>query len=152
MSFKSMHRTSDGANLLIATMETNHIINTVNMFVRFAEDASRRFDTAVASNSVGDTSPHGLAMRQIYNLPKPLSLEQETANYAKLIDEYSVRLQDYLLELFTRELTPNQGMALCEASKRWMVAVKRSERIRNPNQPLLNGKVEDFVDDDEVPF
>lgn len=155
--FQQTHQTARGRILLIAQMDDQHLLNTIGMIVSWVERASQQLHDIVTRAGESDQRrANGSAImaevqRKLYALPQPPSLEEATSQYAEGINTLSGRLEPYLLEAWTRELSQPDQAIFDDLRSRWRAAVGRDRALYHPERELLAAPVID-EDGDDLPF
>lgn len=159
--FRQSHRTAYNKTLLIAQMEDEHLLKMIGTVVFWAERATRQFHNIVAQTAELEqrqsiaAAAYVEAQRKMYGLPDLPSVSQAASQYAEGLNTLSGRLQPYLLEAWTRTLSPTDQAALDELQARWREAVGRSAALSNPEPMLLVAPKplqEEGDQDDYIPF
>lgn len=159
--FKQAHRTGRNKTLLIAQMEDEHLLKMIGAVVSWAERATRQFHTFLAQAEVRERADaSGRLMiaevqRQMYGLPDPPTVREAAARYAHGMNTLSGRLEPYLLEAWTRDLSEADQAVLDGLRARWRKAVGRSAALPGAERVLLAAPVvPDQYDEDEnaLPF
>lgn len=156
--FQQNHRTGSGKNLLIAQMNDEHLLKMIGAIVVWAERATRQFHRIIAQAEIRErTGTSGRliiaeAQRQMYGLPELPTRREAAAQYAAGMNALSARLEPYLLEAWTRQLSEPDQALLDSLRGRWRAAVGRSRPLPHPEQPLL--ATPELIEDDagDLPF
>lgn len=156
--FQQTHQTARGKILLIAQMDNEHLLNTIGMIISWAERASEQLNEIIARTHAGERwETNGAAImaevqRKLYALPQPPSLEEAIEQYGKGINTLSARLEPYLLEAWTRELS-EVDQAICdELRSRWRAVVGRGCALYHPERALLAAAAVPKDEEDDLPF
>lgn len=153
--FQQRHRTGYGKTLLIAQMEDEHLLNMIGSVVSWAERATEQFFTIMAqAQDATRMLPNGAAIamahRRMYSLPDPLKLDDVADQYGTAMNQLAGRLEPYLLEAWTRQLSEADQTVLDDLRSRWRAAVGRSSAMPNPEHRLV--LAQSASDDDGIPF
>ena len=168
--FQQMHRTATGEQMLVAQMSDQHLLNMLETVVGWAEKATGEFRSIVEATEaqeaeVAFSSKHyAEAQRKIYGLLPPPDIEETTTRYAEAIAQFSLRIEPYLMEAWTREFGSDEETFVA-LRKRWQQAIGRSWALPNPRgliappprKPRRQSASyitldEDPVNDSEIPF
>ena len=145
--FQQTHRTASGKTMLVAQMNDGHLVNMIGLIVSMAERASQGFEAIVAqTQKVYQSRANGHAavaeaQRKLYGLPKPPNLQEAIDHYANGMNLLSIKLEPYLLEAWTRELSEACQAQLDDLRARWSTAVGRSTALPDPEHALLEAPV-----------
>lgn len=141
--FQQVHKTATGEQLLVAQMTDEHLLNMLDTVVSWAERATAEFRAVVDEVEEVETQvafsgkSYLEAQRKIYGLLPPPDIEETTTRYATAIAQFSLRIEPYLLEAWTRRLDEEDEATLAVLRRRWQQAVGRSQALPHPQHTLL---------------
>ena len=135
MTLKARHTTAEGKTLLVAEMDNDHLLNTINLALGKVEQIAVEFTRIVSANEAEDT-PYSEAWRIMYDIPKK-SAKSAAKEYAATVEMAAEYLAPYIMELFTRNFTDPQNARIGVLRHRWQTIVGRSAPISRSHTPPL---------------
>lgn len=136
MTLKARHTTAEGRTMLVAEMDNDHLLNTINLALGKVEQIAVEFARIVSASETEDT-PYSEAWRIMYDIPKR-SAKSTAREYAQTVEMTAKYLAPYIMELFTRNFTDQQNARIGVLRHRWQTVVGRSAPIsRSHILPLM---------------
>lgn len=148
MALKSKHRTADGVTMLIAEMESTHLLNWIDFCIRAAEKVALDFIKAVEMAQVEQT-PQTRAFDKMYGIERRTP-EVSSELYASTIDKLVTTLEPYFTEVFIRNFTDAENHRIGVLRARFQACVGRSQRLNASSPPrMIDGwaKTTELVDE-----
>ena len=135
MTLKARHTTAEGKMMLVAEMDNDHLLNTINLALGKVERVANEFTQIVSTSETEDT-PYSEAWRIMYDIPKR-SAKSAAKEYAATVEMAAEYLAPYIIELFTRNFTDPQNARIGVLRHRWQTVVGRSAPISRSHTPPL---------------
>jgi hypothetical protein len=156
--FHEAHRTGSNKTVLIAQMDDEHLLKMIAAIVVWAERATSQFHRIIAQIETRERAGNSgraviaEAQREMYGLPDLPDRREAAVQYAKGMNSLCGRLEPYLLEVWTRQMSEPDQALLDSLRSRWRMAVGRSRPLPNPERLLL--ATPDLIEDDacDLPF
>jgi len=149
MSLKSKHTTADGQRMLVAEMESDHLLNWIDYAIRAAEKVAMDFLRSVEEAQV-EATPYTKAFDRLYGIERKTP-EVSAAVYADTIERLVSMLEPYFTEVFIRNFNDAQNQRIGTLRARFQACVGRSYTLNRRSAPkLIEGWVgitDDYDDD-----
>lgn len=135
MTLKSRHSTADGTSMLIAEMDSDHLLNWIDYCIRAVEKVATDFMRSMEEAQVEQT-PFTKAFDSMYGIERR-SPEVSAAIYASAVNKLVSTLEPYFTEVFIRNFTDAQNYRIGTLRARFQVCVGRSQRLSTHSAPKL---------------
>lgn len=135
MALKSKHRTADGATMLIAEMESDHLLNWIDWCIRKAEGVAMDFLRSVKEAQV-ESTPYTKAFDKMYGIERKTQ-EVSAATYADTIEHLVAILEPYFTEVFIRNFSDAQNQRIGTLRARFQACVGRDYKLNSRSAPKL---------------
>ena len=135
MALKSKHRTAEGVTMLIAEMESDHLLNWIDYCIRAAEKVAMDFYRSVEEAQV-ERTPYTNVFDKMYGIER--RTPEVSANlYAEATERLVSTLEPYFTEVFIRNFTEQQNQRIGVLRARFQACVGRSSKLYPHSAPKL---------------
>ena len=135
MALTSKHRTADGQTMLVAEMESDHLLNWIDYCIRKAEGVALDFLRSVEEAQV-ESTPYTKAFDRMYGIERKTP-EVSASSYADTVEWLVSALEPYFTEVFIRNFTDQQNQRIGTLRARFQACVGRSYKLNSRSAPKL---------------